>query len=83
MAHRPEKVYFGLKSFTSNKVSCLSKMPEVNKGLVAPSGHSLILQRAARSCTFPKEGDPERNSLFPKYDEDDTTVQMDLGRMVV
>lgn len=83
MAPSPEKGYFHLRSFISNKVSCLSKMPEVIKGLVIPSGHSLILQKAARSCTFPKEGDPERNSLFPKYDEDDTTIQTDLGRMVV
>lgn len=91
MAHSPEKDYFGPKSFTSNKASCLSKMPEVIKGLVIPSGHSLILQKAARSCTFSKEWDPKRNSLFPKYDEDDTTIQMDddttiqmdLGRMIV
>lgn len=83
MAHSPEKDYFGPKSFTSNKASCLSKMPEVIKGLVIPSGHSLTLQKAARSCTFSKEWDPKRNSLFPKHDEDDTTIQMDLGRMIV
>lgn len=92
MAHSPEKDYFGPKSFTSNKASCLSKMPEVIKGLLIPSGHSLILQKAARSCTFSKSGTLRGILFFPKYDEDDdttvqtdddTTIQMDLGRMIV
>jgi len=80
MALSPEKVYFGPKSFTSNKVSSPSKMPEVIKGLAIPSGHSLILQKADRSCTLSKEQDPKMNSLFPKCDEEDTTIQTALGR---